>query len=64
MNAADPLGRRDDTRAALSSDEYRAAFELVMTGREAELTEDNRAAIARVRELTGHTSGYPMPLDT
>ena len=52
----------DPVRAALSSPVYREAFRKAMSGRADELSEEERDAVRRAREVTG-TAGpaYPMP---
>jgi len=52
----------DPVQAALSAPAYREAFRKAMSGRADELSEEERAAVRRAREVTG-TAGpaYPMP---
>lgn len=52
----------DPVRDALSSEAYERAFEKAMTGNEAALDEEERAALAKARDVTNTQGpGYPMP---
>ena len=52
----------DPVREALEAPAYEAAYGKAMTGREVELTEEERVAVRRAREATGTSGpGYPLP---
>ncbi|MGW5259686.1 hypothetical protein ACWEQG_01845 [Microbispora sp. NPDC004025] len=60
---ADLVTAEDPVRAALSAPAYREAFVKAMSGRADELTEEERDAVRRAREVTGTPGGaYPMPV--
>lgn len=52
----------DEAQTLLASVEYGTAFTKVMSGNDADLTDDERALIARARRLTATDGlGLPMP---
>lgn len=56
------MTNEDPVRAALDAPAYRSAYDKAMTGREVDLTDEERAAVRQAREVTGTSGpGYPMP---
>lgn len=63
MTQPDPMATREDTRAALRSPAYLAAFNAAMSGGADTLTDDQVNAVDLVRVLTGTPPpGLPLPL--
>lgn len=60
---ADPLAQRPETRAALSSPAYRAAFDACMSGAADALPIEQTDALRLAQRLTGTAPpGLPMPI--
>lgn len=56
------MADQDPVRDALAAPAYETAFDKAMSGRTAELTEEEREAIRAAREAAGVPGpGYPLP---
>ncbi len=59
----DPAARRDETRAALADPVNREAYDRCARGEVDALTDEERDALRRARELTGTPApGFPLPV--